>query len=73
MSPVGIGTLPPHLSPASVPLSQEPKGGGGTLACWLGLGGVPIPTTGEKLSSLPTLCFGSKLNTVSPTTSHTLE
>jgi hypothetical protein len=26
---VGIGTLPPPLSPASVPLPPEPKGGGG--------------------------------------------
>jgi hypothetical protein len=26
---VGIGTLPPPLSPASVPLPLEPKGGGG--------------------------------------------
>ncbi len=24
------------------------KGGGGTLACGGGVGGVPIPTTGEK-------------------------
>ncbi len=30
---VGIGTLPSPLSPASVPLPPEPKGGGGTLAC----------------------------------------
>ncbi len=29
---VGIGTLPPPLSPASVPLPPEPKGGG-ILAC----------------------------------------
>ncbi len=35
------------LSPASVPLPPEP-GGGGTLACRRGVGGVPIPTTGEK-------------------------
>ncbi len=27
---VGIGTLPPPLSPASVPLPPEPKGGGHT-------------------------------------------
>jgi hypothetical protein len=30
---VGIGTLSPPLSPASVPLPPEPKGAGGTLAC----------------------------------------
>jgi hypothetical protein len=42
---VGIGTLPPP----SVPLPPEPtRGGGGTLACVCGVGGVPIPTTGEK-------------------------
>ncbi len=27
-----------------------------SLACWWGVGGVPIPTTGKKLSTLPTLC-----------------
>jgi hypothetical protein len=26
---IGIGTFPPPLSPASVPFSPEPKGGGG--------------------------------------------
>jgi len=47
---VGIGTLPPPLSPASVtvPLPPGTKGRGGTLACGWGVGGVPIPTTGEK-------------------------
>ncbi len=30
---------------------------GGTLACGWGVGGVPIPTTGDKLSTLPTLWF----------------
>ncbi len=49
-----LGLFHPPLSPASVPLPPEPKGGG-TLACGWGVGGVPIPTTGEKLSSLPTL------------------
>ncbi len=33
------------------------KGGGDTLACGLGVGGVPIPTTGEKLRTLPILCL----------------
>jgi hypothetical protein len=33
------------------------KGGGGILACGCMRGwGVPIPTTGEKLSTLPILC-----------------
>ncbi len=54
---VGIGTLPTPLSPASVPLPPELKGEGGTLTCGWGVGGVPIPTTGEKLSTLPTLWF----------------
>jgi hypothetical protein len=43
---VGIGTLPPLFSPASVLLPPEPKGV--TLACGRGVGGVPVPTTGEK-------------------------
>jgi hypothetical protein len=35
---VGIGTLPPPLSPASVPLTPEPLGGGGGTPAgdWLG-------------------------------------
>ncbi len=44
---VGSGTLPPLLSPASVPLPPR-TGGRGTLACGWGVGAVPIPTTGEK-------------------------
>jgi hypothetical protein len=43
---VGIGTLPTPLSPASAPPPRT--GGGGTIACGWGVGGVPIPTTGEK-------------------------
>ncbi len=35
--------------------SPRTKGGGGTLARGQGIGGVPIPTTEEKLSTLPTL------------------
>ncbi len=55
---VGIGTLPPPLSPASVPLPPGTKGGGHTRLGERvgGVGGVPIQTTGEKLSTLPTLC-----------------
>jgi hypothetical protein len=39
------------------PFPPEP-GGGGILACGWGVGGIPIPipTIGEKLSTLPTLC-----------------
>ncbi len=44
---VGTGTLPPPLSPASVPLPPEPKVGGHTRLR-RGVGGVPIPTTEEK-------------------------
>ncbi len=40
---VGMGTLPTPLSP-----SPQNRGGGGTLACGWGVGGVPIPTTVEK-------------------------
>jgi hypothetical protein len=35
---VGIGTLPTPLSPASVPLPPEPKGGGGHSPVGEGLG-----------------------------------
>ncbi len=49
---VGIGTLPPPLSPASLPLPPEPKGGS-TLACGWGVGGVRLLE--KKLSALPTL------------------
>jgi len=45
---VGIGTLLPPLSPASVPLPPVPKGGGAHSPAGEGLGGVPVPTTGEK-------------------------
>ncbi len=55
-SELGLSHPLSRHSPASVRLPQEPKGGGGTLACGWGVGGVPIPTTGEKLSTLPTLC-----------------
>ncbi len=47
-----IGTLPTPLSPASVPLPQNREEGGHTRL-WVGVGGAPIPTTWEKLSTLP--------------------
>ncbi len=48
MSLVGIGTPPPPLSPASVPLPPNQRGKG-TLATRLrARGGGVIPTTGEK-------------------------
>ncbi len=58
MSPRRNRTLPPPVSPASVPLHPQLKGGGGgILAYGWGVEGVPIPTTGEKLSTLSTLCI----------------
>jgi hypothetical protein len=48
---VGIGTLPTPFSPASVPLPPE-TGGKGQLACWWGVGGVPIPTRGIHCGTL---------------------
>ncbi len=51
---VGIGTLPPHLSPASVPLPPEP-GGGGHSPAGEGLGESQFQRLGKKLSTLPTL------------------
>jgi hypothetical protein len=44
----------PNWDPPSPSLASEcapppgTGGGGGTLACGWGVGGVPIPTTGEK-------------------------
>ncbi len=55
MSLVGFPTLPTPLSPASVPLPPEP-GEGGTLARGWGVGGVTIPTTGEKALHSCLLC-----------------
>ncbi len=46
---VGIGTLPPPLSPASVPLPPEPKGGGHTRL------ETQYRRLEKKLSTLPTL------------------
>jgi len=44
---VGIGTPPPPLPQASVPPNGTKGGRGGGDG-----GGVPIPTTGKKLSTL---------------------
>jgi hypothetical protein len=38
----------PHAPPSAASLPRNQKGGGGTLACGWGDGGVPIPTTWEK-------------------------
>jgi hypothetical protein len=53
---VGIGTLPPPLSPASVPLPPEPKGGGGTLPAGEGLGS-PNSDNWRKSLALCLLCY----------------
>jgi hypothetical protein len=44
---IGLGLPQPLSRKASVP-SPRTKGWGGTLACGLGVAGIPIPTTGEK-------------------------
>ncbi len=43
-------------APPPPPRNQRRRGGG-TLTCGWGGGGVPIPTTGKKLSTLPTLWY----------------
>jgi hypothetical protein len=50
---VGIGTLPPPLSPASVPLPQN--GGGAHSPAGEGLGESQFRRLEKKLSTLPTL------------------
>jgi hypothetical protein len=53
---VWIGTPPPPLPQACAPhLPGTTEGGRYKLACVWGGGGVPIRTTGEKLSTLSTL------------------
>jgi hypothetical protein len=52
---VGFGTLPPLLSPASVPLPSEPKGGAHSPA-GEGVGESQFRRLEKKLSTLPTLC-----------------
>jgi hypothetical protein len=64
MSPCRIETLPPRLSPASVPLPLKPQEGG-TLACGEGLGSPNSDDYREKLSTLPTL-YVQVPNTVGP-------
>ncbi len=56
MSPRWNWDSPTPLAASECALPPVPKGGGGgTLACCKRGGGVPIPTTGETLSTLPTL------------------
>jgi hypothetical protein len=53
----GIGTLPTPLSPASVPLSPEPKGWGAHSPAGEGLEKSQFRRLEVKLSTLPTLCY----------------
>jgi hypothetical protein len=53
-SELGLSHPPPPSRQRVCPSPQNQRGD--ILACVLGVGGVPIPTTGEKLSALPTLC-----------------
>ncbi len=57
---VGIGTLPPPISPASVPLPPESKGGGAHSRAGEGLGESQVQRLEKKLSTLPTLCCGAR-------------
>jgi hypothetical protein len=54
---VGIGTLPPSLSPASVSLPPKPRcgGGGANSSAGGGLGESQFQRLEKKLSTLPTL------------------
>jgi hypothetical protein len=56
---VGIGTLPPPLSPASVPLPPEPKMGGGGVGALApageGVGESQFHRLEKKLSTMSTL------------------
>jgi hypothetical protein len=52
---IGIGTLPPPLSPASVALPPEPKGEGAHSPASEGLGESQFRRLEEKLSTLHTL------------------
>ncbi len=47
----------PSLASECAPPPSPRTKGGGTLAAGEGGGGVPIPTTVENLSTLPTLWF----------------
>ncbi len=49
----GIGNLPTPLSPASVPLPPEPKGGGAHSPTGEGLGESQFRRLERKLSTLP--------------------
>ncbi len=54
---VGIGTLPPPLSPATVPLPRTKGGGGAHSPANEGVGESQFRRLEKKLSTLPTLCL----------------
>jgi hypothetical protein len=58
---VEIGTPPPLLPQASVPLPPEPKGGGAQLPAGEGMGEYQFRRLEKKLSTLPTLCTKDSL------------
>jgi hypothetical protein len=63
---VGIGTLPPPLSPASVPLPPETKGRGVTFACGWEVGESQFRRL-EKSLALCVLCGSTLLHILSST------
>ncbi len=58
----GIGTLPPPLSPASVPLPPEPKGGGGHTGVRVRGWGSPSFKDWRKSLALCLLCVEDPLS-----------
>ncbi len=58
MSPRWNWDSPTPIAASEFALPPGPKGGGGAHSpAAKGVGGVPIQTTGETLSTLPTLCY----------------
>ncbi len=57
MSPRWNWDYPTPLAASECALPPGPNDGGAHTPAAKGVGGVPIPTTGETLSTLPTLCL----------------
>jgi hypothetical protein len=57
MSPRWNWDSPTPLAASECAPPPGPKGGKAHSPAAKGVGGVPIPTTGETLSTLPILCF----------------
>ncbi len=62
---VGIGTLPPPLSPASVPFPPVPKGEGTHLPAGEVLGESQFQRLEKKLTTLLTLCPQTYIHIIS--------